>query len=121
MVMVRQHAPRDSPGCVPLQHVQQIGGEAVHALRGKPDMGSVFIAGGGDEEMEVAVIGSVWRRMPRVPIILAPGENFFALLGSELSPDVTWRGHGQRYGVPASAGLPVTFSPSLKHFTIIKI
>ena len=63
--------------------------------------------------MQVAVIGSVRWGMPRVAIVLAPGQNFFALLGSELSPNVAWCGHDQGYGVPALAGALVTFSASL--------
>src|ERR1035437_6406957 len=104
VIVIGQHAPGDRPGGVLLKQLQQGGGETVHALRGKPDVVSVLIAGGGDEEMEVTVIGPVRRSVPRTGISLAPGEHLLALLGRELSPEVTGRGHGQWHGVPALAG-----------------
>jgi hypothetical protein len=53
----------------------------------------VFKAGGRNKKMEVAVIGPVWWRMPRAGVVLAALENFFALLGGELTPDVMRCGH----------------------------
>lgn len=79
-------------------------------------MGGVLKTGRGDKEMEVAVVGSMRWRMPRAGVVLAPVENFFALLDGELSPDVMRRGHGQGYGVPALAGGFVTMSRGLKYF-----
>ena len=116
MIMIWQNAPGDGAGCVLLKHVEECSGEAIHALRRVADVMRVFIAGSGDEEMKVTVIGPVRWRMPRAGVVLAPGENFLALLGRELPPNVARGGHGQWYGVPALAGGVFAFSSVLKIF-----
>ena len=93
VIMVRKHAPGDgSCGALPKQ-VQQGVGESVLALRGESDIRRVLITGGGDEEMDVAVIGPMRRGMPWVGVALAPRENFLTLLSGQLPPDVMIRGH----------------------------
>jgi hypothetical protein len=44
--------------------------------------------------------------MPRAIILLSPGEKFLALLGRELSPDVTGRGHGLPVRSPGFSLMP---------------
>src|SRR5438046_10751997 len=80
---------------------------------------SVIVTGGGNQEMKVTVIGSARRRVPRARVVLAPRENFLALLGCELPPDVARRGHDQRYGVPLSAGGASVRSSGVKFFDVI--
>jgi hypothetical protein len=102
-----------------LKQLQQGVGETVQALRGKSNVVSVLIAGGGDEEMEVAVIGPVRRRVPGPGVGLAPREKLLALLGCQLPPEVTRCGHAQWYGVPALAGGSLGFSRALSISKVI--
>src|ERR1035438_10002141 len=87
VIVIGQYAPCDRPGGVLLKQVQQGGRETVHAREGKPDVMSVFIAGGGDEEMEVAIIGPVRRSVPRAGVSLAPSQHLLALLRRQLPPN----------------------------------
>ena len=93
VIVVWQYAPGDSASGVLSEEIEQGAGESIHAPRRVSNMVRVFVAGGGDEKMEVAVVGAVRRRMPRTGVFLAPREDFLALCGRELTPEVTRRGH----------------------------
>jgi hypothetical protein len=66
----------------------------------------VFATRRRNEKPQMPEVGTVWRRMLRVATLLAPGEQFRALLVIELPPDVARCGHGMRLTEPRKRGTP---------------
>lgn len=93
VIVIRQHVPGNGVGGVLFEDIEQRGREVVHALQGKSDVVRVFVAGCGDEKMQMGVVRTMRRRMPRALVLCAPGEDFFALFRRELPPNVTRLGH----------------------------
>ncbi len=56
VIVVRQDTPCKSARGVLMQHVEECGAKPVHPLWRVPDVVGMFIAGGGDEEMQVTLV-----------------------------------------------------------------
>ena len=104
VVMIGQQAPRNRAGGVIAKKIQQGCSEGVHAFGRESNVWRVFVTGRGDEEMEMPVVGTVWRSMPWSAIVLPPGQDLLPLLWRQLPPHIMRVGHDEKYGVPALAG-----------------
>ena len=66
----------------------------------------MFVTSRRNQEMQMAKVGPVRWRMPRLAAIFAPGEQFITLLGRELTPEITQLGHGSILTKPHECGTP---------------
>src|SRR6266566_8510609 len=92
MIMIRQHAPRKGVARARREHSQQVARKIIHSLRAVPEMRMMLEARCRDEKSQMPKVGPVRRRMPRIPALLAPGEQLRALLLVKFTPKIAWGG-----------------------------
>src|SRR6266446_6246255 len=64
VIVVWQHTPRNCADCMLLEYPQEVTRKGLHPVRGEPNMRRVFVTGGRNQEMQMAVIGSMRGGMP---------------------------------------------------------
>ena len=118
MIMIGQDAPGMGASGVVREDREQSCAKVLKAFRVQSNMRQVLVAGGRDMEVQVPEVGSMGRTMPRTFVLLPPSEQFLALFGCQLTPNVTDSRHRCRivrlgrkhkrgefpHGVPPSGG-----------------
>jgi len=96
MIMIGQNAPRECLAGLTLQQREQITRKCLHAFQSCAYQMAMLETGCGDQKAQTAKVGTMWRRMPRIPTLLAPSQQLLTLLGRELTPKISRPGHGWR-------------------------
>ena len=93
VVVIRQHAPRENLTAVRSQDRDQRRAKPIEAGRAAPDVELVFVARGRKVIPQTSVVRAVGRRVPRMILAQARGEQLGALFRCEVAPDVAGVGH----------------------------
>jgi len=94
VIMVGENAPCESLVDKRLTDGEQVVGKCVDAFGGVANKWLMLVAGGGDVESPVAVIGTVGWGMPGPAVLLSLCQQVGALVWGQLTPDIAWFGHG---------------------------
>ena len=119
MIMIRKNAPRECLAGLTLQQREQITRKFLHAFRSCAYQMAMLETGCRDQKTQTAKVGTMRRRMPRIPPLLAPGQQLLALLGRELAPKVLRPGHSWRLKEPHKCGTPNLRCPPLFKFEVL--
>ena len=107
MIVVGQHAPGVNERIAISENPKQCAAECFHPFAAVTNERRVLETRGSGV-VPGLVTGTMGRTMPGQAIVFPPGFEFFALLGRQLAPEITWSAHGRWF---ECASLPVWCPP----------
>ena len=107
MIVVGQHALGVNERIAISENPMQCAAECFHPFAAVTNERRVLETRGSGV-IPSLVTGTMGRAMPGQTIVFAPGHEFFALLGRQLAPEITWSAHGRWI---ECASLPVWCPP----------